>query len=308
MQEHLIVLGHGAGDPGGVNKELGINERDWNRNVLLPALKKYAALLENSKVTFYDITKDMYQESQLGKGAYTTPKVASVTEIHEDASSNKTATGGHVIISNRFNPDSNDLALANVIKNYAGWWGSVKDKKGVNKRDNLYNLNIYADRGQNYRLLELGFITNDKEIQSLTKNVDSLAKDLIQAITGETIGNKPTKPKDPVKPAPKTSKPKLLSATAIRDQVIDGKWGSGQDRINRLTKAGYNAKKVQDDVNKKLLGNTSKPKPNKTNQEVAKEIALGFGGWGNGQTRINKLKSAGYDPVVIQNLVNKMFK
>lgn len=253
MQEHLIVLGHGANDPGGVNKELGLNERDWNRKVLLPALKKYAALLENSKVTFYDITKDMYQQSQLGKGAYITPKVASVTEIHEDASSNKTATGGHVIISNRFNPDSNDLALANVIKNYAGWWGSVKDKKGVNKRDNLYNLNIYAVRGQNYRLLELGFITNDKEIQSLTKNVDSLAKDLIQAITGETIGNKPTKPKDPVKPTPKTSKPKLLSATAIRDQVIDGKWGSGQDRINRLTKAGYNAKKVQDDVNKKLL-------------------------------------------------------
>ncbi len=306
MQEHLIVLGHGAGDPGGVNKELGLNERDWNRNVLLPALKKYAALLENSKVTFYDITKDMYQQSQLGKGAYTTPKVASVTEIHEDASSNKTATGGHVIISNRFNPDSNDLALANVIKKYSGWWGSVKDKKGINKRDNLYNLNIYADRGQNYRLLELGFITNDKEIQNLTKNVDTLAKDLIAAITGETIGNKPTKPKNPVKPpVQKPSKPKLLSATAIRDQVIDGKWGSGQDRINRLNKAGYNAKKVQDDVNKKLLG-TSKSKPKKTNQEVAKEIALGFGGWGNGQTRINKLKAAGYNPSAVQALVNKM--
>ncbi len=36
----------------------------------------------------------------------------------------------------------------------------------------------------------------------------------------------------------------------------------------------------------------SKPKPKKTNQEVAKEIALGFGGWGNGQTRINKLMPA----------------
>jgi len=113
--------------------------------------------------------------------------------------------------------------------------------------------------------------------------------------------------KPTAKPVAKT-KPKLLSATAIRDEVIAGKWGSGQDRINRLTKAGYDAKKVQADVNKKLLGNTSKPKPKKTNQEVAKEIALGFGGWGNGQIRINKLKAAGYDPVVIQNLVNKMFK
>ena len=52
----------------------------------------------------------------------------------------------------------------------------------------------------------------------------------------------------------------------------------------------------------------SKPKPKKTNQEVAKEIALGFGGWGNGTTRVANLKKTGYDPVVIQNLVNKMFK
>ncbi|MEG0349594.1 N-acetylmuramoyl-L-alanine amidase [Enterococcus sp.] len=101
------------------------------------------------------------------------------------------------------------------------------------------------------------------------------------------------------------SKPKLLSATAIRDEVILGKWGTGQDRINRLTKAGYNAKKVQDDVNKKLLGNTSKPK--KSNQEVAREIYLGQGGWGNGATRIANLKKAGYNPNAVQALVNKMY-
>ena len=104
---------------------------------------------------------------------------------------------------------------------------------------------------------------------------------------------------------PKPNKPQLLSVTAIRDEVIAGKWGTGQDRVNRLTKAGYNAKKVQDDVNKKLLGNTSKPK--KTNQQVAREIYLGQGGWGNGATRIAKLKKAGYDPNAVQALVNKMF-
>ena len=52
---------------------------------------------------------------------------------------------------------------------------------------------------------------------------------------------------------------------------------------------------------------TTAPKK-KTNQEVAKEIYLGQGGWGNGNIRTTKLKSAGYDPVVVQNLVNKMFK
>ena len=119
------------------------------------------------------------------------------------------------------------------------------------------------------------------------------------------VGGTTTKPTPAPKPVAPT-RPKLLSATAIRDEVIAGKWGSGQDRINRLTKAGYDAKKVQADVNKKLLGATTPKK--KTNQEIANEIYRGQGGWGNGTTRVNKLKSAGYDPVVIQNLVNKMFK
>lgn len=146
-------------------------------------------------------------------------------------------------------------------------------------------------------LIEWCFIDNPNDLAKLDKNMDKA----IEAVA-KIFGYKPSvgKPK-PSKP----SKPQLLSATAIRDEVIAGKWGTGQDRINRLNKAGYNAKKVQDDVNKKLLGNTSKPK--KTNQQVAREIYLGQGGWGNGATRIAKLKKEGYDPNAVQALVNKMF-
>lgn len=163
-------------------------------------------------------------------------------------------------------------------------------------------LAIARNTNQNKKvlLIEWCFIDNPSDLAKLDKNLDKA----VQAVA-EIFGYKPQAVKPTAKPvAP--SKPKLLSATAIRDEVIAGKWGSGQDRINRLTKAGYDAKKVQSDVNKKLLGATAPKK--KTNQEIAKEIYRGQGGWGNGTTRINKLKSAGYDPVVIQNLVNKMFK
>lgn len=119
----------------------------------------------------------------------------------------------------------------------------------------------------------------------------------VQNKVNQLLGAKPT--------APKPSKPKLLAANVIRDQVIAGKWGSGQDRIDRLNKAGYNAKTVQEDVNKKLTG-ANKPKPKKSNQQVAREIFLGQGGWGNGATRIAKLKAAGYNPDVVQALVNRM--
>lgn len=41
----------------------------------------------------------------------------------------------------------------------------------------------------------------------------------------------------------------------------------------------------------------------KTNEQVADEVIRGL--WGNGQTRINRLKDAGYDPAKIQDIVNK---
>ena len=40
--------------------------------------------------------------------------------------------------------------------------------------------------------------------------------------------------------------------------------------------------------------------------EVAKEVIKGL--WGNGATRTNKLKAAGYDPVKVQQEVNKLLK
>ena len=163
-------------------------------------------------------------------------------------------------------------------------------------------LAIARNTSQNKKvlLIEWCFIDNPSDMAKLDKNMDKA----IEAVA-KIFGYSPSADK-PKPSAPKPSKPKLLSATAIRDEVIAGKWGSGQDRINRLTKAGYNAKKVQANVNKKLLGATVPKK--KTNQEIAKEIYRGQGGWGNGATRVANLKKAGYNPVVIQNLVNKMFK
>lgn len=38
----------------------------------------------------------------------------------------------------------------------------------------------------------------------------------------------------------------------IANEVIDGQWGSGQDRVNRLTQAGYDASAIQNIVNSKL--------------------------------------------------------
>ena len=49
------------------------------------------------------------------------------------------------------------------------------------------------------------------------------------------------------KPAPKKKK----STATIVNEVLNGKWGNGQDRFNRLRKAGYNPNVIQREVNKR---------------------------------------------------------
>lgn len=191
VEEHVVVCGHGQGDPGAGGN--GINERDWTRHPLIIAIKKYGAMLKKNKLTIYDTKLDMYQQTQKGWGAYSIAKsVGSVTELHLDAAG-PTATGGHVIIYKGYQADKRDLAIADVIKRHIGLWGSSKPS-GCYGRNNLLNLNVFAQRGINYRLVELGFISSKRDTDILKSKYDTIAKELVEAITGETLTETVTPP------------------------------------------------------------------------------------------------------------------
>lgn len=100
----------------------------------------------------------------------------------------------------------------------------------------------------------------------------------------------------------KENKPSLKSISTIANEVINGKWGNGSDRVTRLKNAGYNYNKVQDEVNK-ILGSK---KPSKSVNEIAKEVINGK--WGNGSDRVNRLTNAGYNYDEIQNEVNRILR
>ena len=68
------------------------------------------------------------------------------------------------------------------------------------------------------------------------------------------LGGKPAAAPAPSKPAPA---PARKSEDTIAAEVIAGKWGNGQDRVNRLKQAGYNPATIQAKVNAKL--GASKP-------------------------------------------------
>ena len=85
----------------------------------------------------------------------------------------------------------------------------------------------------------------------------------------------------------------------IAREVIAGKWGNGEDRKTRLTRAGYNYSVIQSLVNTML-----KPSSRKSNEEIAREVIAGK--WGNGYERKTRLKNVGYDYTIIQSIVNRL--
>ena len=122
---------------------------------------------------------------------------------------------------------------------------------------------------------------------------DILLDDNAHVATNLTTGSK----------ASGTSAPSK-SINEVAKEVINGKWGNGSDRTNRLAAVGYDAKAVQNEVNRILKGNATTP--SKSINEVAKEVINGK--WGNGSDRTNRLAAAGYDAKAVQNEVNRILR
>lgn len=85
------------------------------------------------------------------------------------------------------------------------------------------------------------------------------------------------------------------SADELAREVLQGKWGNGDERAVRLKNAGYSYDAVQKRVNELLSSR-------KSVDALAREVINGK--WGNGQERVNRLKTAGYDYNAVQRKVN----
>ena len=87
------------------------------------------------------------------------------------------------------------------------------------------------------------------------------------------------------------------SVLEVAKEVIDGKWGNGDDRKKKLTAAGYNYDEIQEKVNELC-------KPKKTVDQLAREVIAGQ--WGTGLNRKQRLTAAGYDYNAVQKRVNEL--
>ena len=94
------------------------------------------------------------------------------------------------------------------------------------------------------------------------------------------------------------------SENEIVQQVMQGEWGNGQERIQRLTEARYDAGIIQEKVN--LALQESQSNDTKTMDAVAYEVIQGD--WGNGEERKERLEAVGYDYDAVQQRVNEILE
>nr|DAJ98119.1 MAG TPA: hypothetical protein [Caudoviricetes sp.] len=132
------------------------------------------------------------------------------------------------------------------------------------------------------------------KVDGISGNVDTnyMYRDLFSAVKGNSSSG--------LSSSGTTSK----TTSEIAKEVIEGKWGNGDERKKKLEAAGYDYETVQAEVNKQL-GNTSSSSTTskKSTSEIAKEVIAGK--WGNGSDRKKKLEAAGYDYETVQAEVNK---
>ena len=122
------------------------------------------------------------------------------------------------------------------------------------------------------------------------------------------------------------------SSRSIAEKVIEGEFGNGEERVKRLSEAGYDATEVQEEVNR-IMSKEDGESYEDTNIETTKQdsdcrILCGIGesqlyrdddietiaaeviqgDWGNGEERRERLERAGYDYNAVQARVNEMLE
>lgn len=98
----------------------------------------------------------------------------------------------------------------------------------------------------------------------------------------------------------------VKSLDEVAREVINGKWGNGSERKERLEAAGYVYSAVQERVNELCnKGSVSKP-TRKSVDTIAREVIKGL--WGNGSDRKARLEAAGYNYKEVQSKVNSLLK
>lgn len=166
MAKLYIICGHGAGDPGAC--AAGQTEAERVR-----ALASVIKQRGGDAVEVLDTSRNWYADG--GINSLALPKGAMLLELHRDSAS-ASARGAHVIIYAGFEADGFDKALADSLA--AILPGRAQTIVG---RSDLANPKRAAARGINYRLAEVGFISNAEDRSIFDARMTEIADAILEA-------------------------------------------------------------------------------------------------------------------------------
>lgn len=126
----------------------------------------------------------------------------------------------------------NYLDTKKLIPRYTSWIAHVDNTNNQNKYQGKYDMFQYSWKGKIN-----GITGNNGDV-----DMNILYRDLLKEINPNTT------------PTPKPAK---KSVDELAGEVINGLWGNGEDRKNKLTNAGYNYQEIQNKVNEILKSNQS---------------------------------------------------
>lgn len=268
----LLIAGHGAGDSGAVGN--GYKEADLTRKIvaaLEPKLKKYCS------VGVYPTSRNAYADVQNGTFANHVPggikSYNYVFEVHlnsaaNDPDGNGVTTGTEIYITSAEEGYTVETA---ILKNVCSMGFR---NRGV-KRTDFSVIATCKNYGVSSALLESCFIDDQDDVDLLMPNIDEFAQKVVDGIA-EGFGLKVSSGSS-TSTGTSTSKPSSNSSKSISQvakEVINGKWGNGDARKQKLEAAGYDYDAVQKEVNKQLGVSTSTDGGNTSSSSKKKTVTL----------------------------------
>lgn len=203
-----IICGHGAGDPGACAG--GQTEKERVR-ALAAVIKERGG----ADVEVLDTSRNWYADG--GINSLTLPKDAMLLELHRD-SAGESARGAHVIIYAGFEADDFDKALASKLSAILPGRSET-----IVKRSDLANPKRAANRGINYRLAEVGFISNAEDRNIFDTRITEIADAILEA-----AGIKPSRN------ATSSSAPSAPSVSSSTEKTSTGFGGAYRCQVNGL--------------------------------------------------------------------------
>lgn len=195
MPKLYIICGHGAGDPGAC--AAGQTEEERVR-ALAAVIKERGG----ADVEVLDTSRNWYADG--GINSLTLPKDAMLLELHRDSVSSTSAKGAHIIIKAGYEPDAFDRALAAELSAIL-----PGRPQTIVKRSDLANANRAGARGINYRLAEVGFISNEEDRAIFDTRITEIADAILEAAGISILATNP----QPTQPAPTPSSPSASNST-----------------------------------------------------------------------------------------------